>query len=478
MSLKVNVFYGTLLNLFNMSYPFLTGAYLSRVLGVSYLGQINYVQAIVAFLLVLSYAGTSIYGVRGVARVKGDKEQLSRFVSELFCLKSLTTISIAFCYYSSLIFLKEDADFLLFFIVGLSIIVSIIDMDWFLAGTNNYRIIFLWSICVKMVAFGFMLFYIKAPDDYLIYVSILVFVNIFGFSAGFIYTLNFVKLSFRGLNLSTHLKKIRAFFAHNVITNSYMLFSSILLGSLGGVVSLALFVRSRNFQSVGNSIASSFYNTMVASLSEAHSDNKVLYHILLEKSFDYMCLIAFPIAVGLFCLSVPLNILVGGEQFIDAYRSLLIIAPAILFYSYNNLIYLNVFIPANLEYKAIKIQSFVTGSSILFSLFLIPIFKDVGAAIGILIPEILGSVMITLEARRTEKLNLIRASFFKYMISSFIMGAFVYIMSIYFVGSLNTFWIVGAGASFYFTLLFIFRDRNVNEIAKYVLYIVFKVFQK
>lgn len=90
-SIKKNFFYSSILTTANYIFPLLTFPYASRVLGVTNIGIVNFVDSIIHYFILVSMMGINIVGIREIAKSKGNKEQLSKTFSGLFWLNTLTT---------------------------------------------------------------------------------------------------------------------------------------------------------------------------------------------------------------------------------------------------------------------------------------------------------------------------------------------------------------------------------------------------
>ena len=78
----------------------LTTPYITRILGPESLGKVEYVNSIITYFTFFSVLGIPNYGLREVARLRDDKEKLSKLIIELSIIIFLiTTIT-----YSILIF--------------------------------------------------------------------------------------------------------------------------------------------------------------------------------------------------------------------------------------------------------------------------------------------------------------------------------------------------------------------------------------
>ena len=92
MSLQKNFFYSSVLTVSKYLFPLVVYPYISRTLGVSNIGIVNFVDNIINYFIVVSMMGIMTVGVREIASNKDNKEQLSTTYISLLCLTAITTI--------------------------------------------------------------------------------------------------------------------------------------------------------------------------------------------------------------------------------------------------------------------------------------------------------------------------------------------------------------------------------------------------
>ena len=97
-SLKKNFFYSTLYQLLSIILPLITAPYISRVLGPENVGIYSYTYSIANYFVLIAMLGFKNYGIRCVAKVRDNKEKLSREFWSIWGLQVITS-SIMFVIY-------------------------------------------------------------------------------------------------------------------------------------------------------------------------------------------------------------------------------------------------------------------------------------------------------------------------------------------------------------------------------------------
>ena len=97
-SLVKNALYNFVYTGLNLFFPIITAPYISRVLGASNLGKVNFATSLVNWFILCSVFGISSYGVREVAKVRNNKTQLSKLFSELLLINFMLSIIMTVVY--------------------------------------------------------------------------------------------------------------------------------------------------------------------------------------------------------------------------------------------------------------------------------------------------------------------------------------------------------------------------------------------
>ena len=90
-SLKGNFAYSSILTVSTYLFPLLVYPYVSRTLGLSNIGIVNFVDNLVNYFVLISMMGITTVGVREIAAVRNDKAKLSGTFMSLLLLTAIAT---------------------------------------------------------------------------------------------------------------------------------------------------------------------------------------------------------------------------------------------------------------------------------------------------------------------------------------------------------------------------------------------------
>ena len=98
-SLVVNFIYNLVYTGLTLLFPLITSPYVSRVLGATNQGKVNFANTIVNTFLIFAVFGVTTYGIREVSKVRDYPEKLNRIFSEIIAINgiaSLITVAVYF----------------------------------------------------------------------------------------------------------------------------------------------------------------------------------------------------------------------------------------------------------------------------------------------------------------------------------------------------------------------------------------------
>ena len=231
-SLKVNFIMNAILTMSSFIFPLITFPYVSRILMPSGVGKVNFATSVINYFSMIAQLGIPTYGIRACARVRDDREKLTRTAHELLFINIvMSIISYLGLFIALLTVPRLQSERLLYVIVSFTIILTTIGMEWIYKALEQYTYITVRSLIFKFISVVAMLLLIHSKSDYLLYGAI----SIFAASASNIF--NFINVhKYIGLrpvgnyNVRQHLKPVMIFFSMSVATTVYTNLDTVMLG--------------------------------------------------------------------------------------------------------------------------------------------------------------------------------------------------------------------------------------------------------
>ena len=176
----------SMLTMSQFVFPILTFPYVSRILLPEGTGKVSFATSLISYFAMFAQLGIPTYGIRACAKVRDDKEKLSKTAQEIFIINifmSILTYIVFFASGSNGQKMKDEK--LLLIIVSVTIFLNALGMEWLYKALEQYTYITIRSVVFKFLALIAMFLLIHQKSDYIIYAAISIFAssasNIFNF---------------------------------------------------------------------------------------------------------------------------------------------------------------------------------------------------------------------------------------------------------------------------------------------------------
>ncbi len=469
-SLFSNVFYAFLLQFSTLIFPLVTTPYISRVLGPSGLGKVNFASSVVNWFILFSTLGLLSYGVREVSRIRDDKKKLSRFFSEILLLKIIATLIVLAVYVPSIFYIERfSLEFVLFALNGVLLLSNVFSLDWFFQGVEDYKYITIRSIIIKIIAIISIFALVKTEDHYLIYAGITVFTLSIGNIINFIYARKFIRIQIKDLNIKQHLRPLFVFFTTTLVVSVYTLLDQVILGFMKGDSDVAFFARAKMFFNIGMALSVSINNAITPRINNYFVGNKDQYAKLLKTSLNMLILISVPIMFGIGILAQDLMILFGGNEFEPSSIALIIMTPLLVLTPLSIWNYQQRIIPLGYEKIGLYINTVTAITSLFLNIKLVPNIGFVGTAISWVCAECIGLIISLYYSKSKDSYRVFHPSQIKYICLGSLMGIIVWLLnSLLSLSWTNLFICIAVGGFSYITFLIIIRDQSTMFIIGFI----------
>ena len=128
-SLKINFIMNAILTMSSFIFPLITFPYVSRILSPAGIGKVSFATSFISYFSMFAQLGIPTYGIRACAKVRDNKEELTRtahellFINIIMCIISYTALILCLIFIPRLF---EDRA--LYIIVSFTIILTSIGM--------------------------------------------------------------------------------------------------------------------------------------------------------------------------------------------------------------------------------------------------------------------------------------------------------------------------------------------------------------
>ena len=424
-SIKINYIYNLLLTMVNMIFPLMTSSYLSATLGAENIGKVNYASSVVTWFLLFASFGIPRYGIREISKKRNNKKDLASVFWNLLLVQLVFSLVAIFVYIVLVFTLPTfKSEIQLFLLMLIMIVLNIFSIDWFYQGIEEYKYIAVRNIIVKIGSIVLIFLLINEKEDYLIYSLINIIGLTFNNFLNYRHARKYIEFKIYNFKFIHYLKELRVYFMTNLIIAIYLQLDQLFIGNIS-TKDLAYYVRSKMVLGIGIGIVNSLITVLIPRTAYLMENDYSGYKKNVEKSINYIYLLAIPCAVGIFLLAKEVMILLGGTEFLSAIVSLQVISILVLVQSIGNWQVNQVFLPHRMENVAFRIQCFAAIISVILNLLLIPKYSYIGAAVTWVIVElslmIIEGIIIKYKCKDIN-IRYINPSLFKYILSVILMA--------------------------------------------------------
>ena len=379
-----------ILTMSSFIFPIITFPYIARVLQPAGTGRVSFATSFILYFIIISQLGIPTYGIRECAKVRDDRNKLTKTVHELLMISiimSLVSYAVLFILIYTVPRLQDDRTLLI--ITSLSIILNTIGMEWLYKGLEQYTFITVRSIAFKLISVIAMFLLIHGEKDYVLYGAICMFAGYGSNVVNIIYSRKFIDVTIAGkYDLRRHLKPVMVFFAMSCATTIYVNLDTVMLGFMTGDKEVGYYHASVRIKTILTSIITSLGAVLLPRLSyyiERGEEEK--FREVCMKSFRFVTAAAVP-AMAYFMLFAREAIrFIAGKDYAGSVLPMQIMMPTVLFIGITNIIGIQIFIPYGKEKTVLMSVTAGAIVDLIINLILIPVYGSSGAAAGTVTAE-------------------------------------------------------------------------------------------
>lgn len=460
-SLKLNAILSIIRTLLNVAIPLLIFPYVSRVLGPENIGKVEFANSVENYFILFAALGIPAYGIREIARVRNNKDLLSKTISELTVILIITNL-ICCITYVCIFFtgFSKPNDKLLYIVIFPNILLSSFNYEWFYSGIEDQVYITIRYIIIRLLQILAIFILIKQKDDYIFYA--IIFVGMNGLSSIF----NIIRLpkyvspcSIFGLDIIRHIKPIFITFSSIIAVSIYVQLDVTMVGIIVDDKAVGLYTTANKIIRVIISIVTSLGTVMIPRLANNLATGNIIeYKNNLYKSFNFILMFSLPFVFGIIATADDLILLFAGHQFSDSAFSMQLLSPIIVIVGLAHFIGLQLLYANKKEIIYTISVSMAALINLIFNYVLIPIYRQNGAVVGTIIAETSGLLFMCILGKNYIKNgDFLDFNIIWYLVASFIMFALILIEKHIF--RINMCFQILSGIIFYGLLIFPFVLR-------------------
>lgn len=390
-SIKKNFIMNVILTLSGIIFPIISFSYVSDILGPAGTGQVDFATSVIHYFAIFAMLGIPTYGVKACAKVRDDKEKLSRTVHELLTINLVMSVIIYLLLIPTILFVPRIRDEkTLFIVISSTIILNSIGMEYLYKGLEQYSYITIRSVIFKAIACIAMFLLVKDESDYIMYGAITILAASASHVLNFINSRKLIYTKWIGnYDYKQHFKPVGIFLAMACATTIYLNLDRVMLGFMTTETDVGYYGASIKIKTILVALVTSLGNVLLPRVSY-YVDNKQFdeFKRVTEKALNFVWIASTPLMLYFIIFAKEGLMFLSGNKYIPAIPAMMITMPTLVFIGLTNILGIQVLVPLGKEKYVLYSEIWGAVVDLILNIILIPGLKSTGAAIGTTVAEI------------------------------------------------------------------------------------------
>lgn len=423
-SIKTNVVMNTILTVSQFLFPLITFPYVSRVLLPVGTGKVTFATSVISYFLMFAQLGIPTYGIRACAKVRDNREELTRTSQELLAMNILTSLLSYVALFFALKYVDRlQEDRALYVIISFSIMLNAIGMEWLYKALEQYTYITIRSLAFKVISIICMFLLVHTQEDYVLYGGITILASSASNIFNFINVHKYIDLKPVGsYHFKRHFKPVFVFFAMACATTIYTHLDTVMLGFMASDIDVGYYNAAVRIKSILVSIVTSLGAVLLPRASYYVENGKMEeFHRITQKAINFVLIVSIPLMLYFTFFAKEGIYFFSGEAYTGSIVPMQIIMPTLLLIGLTNIMGIQILVPLGREKSVL--YSVVGGAvtDVVLNALLIPKYTSAGAAMGTLIAEFV-VFLAQLLALRKDAMEAFRSVHFGKILSAVAAG--------------------------------------------------------
>lgn len=389
-SLGVNAILNAFRSSLSILFPLITYPYVYRTLSAEGMGRYSYSSSIISYFALFASLGIATYAIREGAKVRDNPSKLQKVVNQLFSINVFATIVVLVVLIFLLLYTKifsgcED----LIIVLSLTIVFTTLAADWINVIFEDYMIMTIRSLIVYLISLCLIFIFVRDSGDLIWYAVINVTTAAVTCALNRLYCRKYVRLHIViKTDFILHFKPILFLFINSLAASIYVNLDVIMLGMMTDNYTVGVYSIAVKIYSVVKSLLVALYSASIPRLSSyiGHQDDEA-YKKTITDVLAFITLFLLPASMGLILLSGSIIYIFGGNEYFSAISTLRLLSVALVGAIFGGVVSSCMNIPLGKEKINMEATLISSLLNVVLNFFVIPIYKQNGAAMTTVISE-------------------------------------------------------------------------------------------
>lgn len=387
-SIKKNFLYNSIYQALVFLIPLVVSPFLARALGAEGIGIYSYTYSIVYYFMLLTLLGVNNYGNRTIAKVRDNKEKLSKTFWSIYVIQ-LFMGSIMLLSYLVYVMIFGEGYRIIALIQSLFIISAMLDINWLFFGLEEFKKTITRNSIIKVCSVILIFLFVRDSSDVWKYALIMSGTTclsqlvLWGFARE---KIKIVHLKF--CDVKIHIKPNLALFIPVIAVSIYKIMDKIMIGCISTISEVGYYENAEKITQVPLAFISALGTVMLPRMSNIIAKgNTRRAKEYISKSIKLVTFISLAMAAGLLAIGKSFAPLFFGNEFQKTGVLIMILSITIPFIAFANVIRTQHLIPKEKDRIYIMSVSIGAVTNLVMNLIFIPSYGSIGACFGTIAAE-------------------------------------------------------------------------------------------
>lgn len=165
-SLFKNAIFNLIRSCMSLIFPIITFTYATRILLPEGMGKIEFSKSFVAYFNIMAMLGIVNYGTREGAKIRDNRERLSKFAQELFLINIMSVCVVLVIFGVTLFCIPRLSDYLIILLIySVTIPLTALGMEWLYNAVEDYKYVAIRTSLIQVASVILMLLFVRTKND-------------------------------------------------------------------------------------------------------------------------------------------------------------------------------------------------------------------------------------------------------------------------------------------------------------------------
>lgn len=421
-----NYIYNSLYQFLNTVLPLITAPYVSRVLHPEGVGINTMASSLAASFLLFGQLGLVMYGNREVAYTREQEEEKSITFWNVFITRFLT-ISLSMVVYIMVVEIMNIPNKDIYILYSLNFVASFLDITWYFMGIENFKVIAVRGIVLRIISIMLIFLLVKTPDDLWVYVLILVGGTVVANISLLTMIRHEVKLvRIKDLQIKKTLVDSIPIFLPGIATSVYLILNKLMIGWIDSTQSAGFFQQADSIIKIVVNLTTSLSSVLLPKIANNYkNDEKEKTIEILKQSTSVSSVLAVGAMFGILGVANLFVPLFFGELFIPSVPILMVESIMIVAITWNAIVGWQFLMPT--QRTNILTISVIIGAitNFILNIPLIIFWGPTGAAWASVFSELATFIYMFVKTRHILDYKELFEGTYKYVIAGILMAIII-----------------------------------------------------